>query len=93
MKVYTYYDQIPGLPCQTDLIDLWKKFWPSRGYEPVVLNDSDARKHPRYEQFCSYITELHKEIKQVSIQIRNLPDLERKISSCFFVTQKPQSFL
>jgi hypothetical protein len=68
MKVYTYYDQIPGLPCQTDLIDLWKKSWSSRGYDPVVLNDTDARKHPRYEQFCSYITELHKEIKQEPIQ-------------------------
>lgn len=68
MKIYTYYDQVADLPCQTDLIELWRRNWLSRGFEPVVLNDHDARKHPRYEEYVDYIRALHLEIKGDTIQ-------------------------
>jgi len=62
MNVYTYYDRINGFTCQIDVIKLWEKTWRDRGFEPRVLNESDARKHPYCEEYVNYIQALHEEI-------------------------------
>lgn len=63
MNVFTYYvDDIPGLydaqptslgtaESQRELLKLWERNWKSRGWEPVVLTEDDARKHPRFSFF------------------------------------------
>lgn len=54
MNVYTYYMQVPGLwsnESQLALIDLWKRSWSKHGWNPVVLTEEDAKKHPRYAEF------------------------------------------
>lgn len=48
MKIYTYYQNI-NHSSQNELIDLWKISWSRQGYEPVVLNLEDAKKHPYFE--------------------------------------------
>jgi hypothetical protein len=48
MKIYTYYQNI-NHSSQNELIDLWKISWSRQGYEPVVLNLQDAKKHPYFE--------------------------------------------
>src|SRR6056300_712723 len=62
MKVYTYYDRINGFTCQLDVIKLWDKTWRDRGFEPCVLSDHDALKHPYCEEYVNYIQALHEEI-------------------------------
>lgn len=54
MNVYTYYMPVTGLwshESQVDLIDLWAKSWRRHGWDPVVLTENTARKHPRYAEF------------------------------------------
>ena len=48
MKIYTYYQNI-NHSYQNELIDLWKISWSRQGYEPIVLNLEDAKKHPYFE--------------------------------------------
>lgn len=48
MKIYTYYQDI-DFSAQQELIDLWKLSWSRQGYEPIVLNLEDAKKHPYFE--------------------------------------------
>lgn len=54
MNVYTYYMPVPGLwseDSQRALIDVWARSWKKQGWNPVVLNEEDAKKHPRYAEF------------------------------------------
>lgn len=48
MKVFTYYVPIAGKPQDEEiaLIDLWKKSWALRGWEPVVLDESNLPDDP-----------------------------------------------
>ena len=48
MKIYTYYQDI-NFKKQNELIDLWKLSWSRQGYEPIVLNLQDAKKHPYFK--------------------------------------------
>jgi len=51
MKIYTYYEDI-NFKQQNELLDLWKISWEKMGFTPIVLGLEDARKSPRYEDFC-----------------------------------------
>ncbi len=54
MRVYTYYMPVAGLwdeSSQRKLIDVWARSWAKQGWEPIVLNEGDAVKHPRYKEF------------------------------------------
>lgn len=55
--VYTYFDPVPGISIEetTRLILLWKENWEHFGYEPRVLNESFARRHPLYKEFSERI--------------------------------------
>jgi hypothetical protein len=54
MKVFTYYMPVPGLwsdVSQRGLIDVWARSWTKQGWEPVVLTEDDARKHPNFSYY------------------------------------------
>ena len=51
MKIYTYYQDIK-FNQQNELLDLWKISWEKMGFTPIVLNLDDAKKDPRYQDFC-----------------------------------------
>jgi len=48
--VYTYYEEVPELVGQIELLELWAQSWQRYGWTPVVLTDVHARRHPLYEQ-------------------------------------------
>jgi len=51
MKIYTYYEDI-NFKKQNELLNLWKISWEKMGFTPIVLNLDDAKKDPRYQDFC-----------------------------------------
>jgi len=61
MKIYTYYQDI-NFSAQNELIDLWKISWSRRGFDPVVLNLEDAKKHPYFETLNREMRIIFKEI-------------------------------
>lgn len=67
MKIYTYYQNI-NHNNQPELIDLWKISWSRQGYEPIVLNLEDAKRHPYFETLNTEMRRIHNEItgKQIS---------------------------
>ena len=66
MKIYTYYQNI-NHSSQNELIDLWKISWSNHGYEPIVLNLEDAKKHSYYETLNSEMRRIFKEITNKEI--------------------------
>lgn len=72
MKIYTYYQKIetshlkPG--DQSELIDLWKISWSRQGYEPIVLNLQDAKRHPYFDTLNTEMRRIFNEItgKQIT---------------------------
>ena len=57
MNVYCYYEPIEG-PAglwdssdQRRLIDVWRRSWSRQGWNPVVMDESWARRHPRFKEF------------------------------------------
>jgi hypothetical protein len=61
MNVYTYYEPVPGLwtpESQEKLLDIWAASWSLAGWTPIVLRETDARKHPRYDAFRKKFWEL-----------------------------------
>jgi len=64
MRAYTYYVNVPGLwsdESQRALIDVWQRSWRKAGWEPVVLTEDDARKHPRFDFFNEHFRSLPSE--------------------------------
>lgn len=51
MNIYTYYEVVPGLPSQAELIHLWDQSWRKRGWTPRLLTQRDAERHPMFNQF------------------------------------------
>lgn len=66
MKIYTYYQNI-NHDKQPELIDLWKISWSRQGYEPIVLNLQDAKRHPYFETLNSEMRRIFKEITNKEI--------------------------
>lgn len=61
MKIYTYHQDISH-SSQNELIDLWKISWSRQGYEPIVLNLQDAKKHSYFETLNTEMRRIFKEI-------------------------------
>lgn len=61
MKIYTYYQNI-NHSSQNELIYLWKISWSRHGFDPVVLNLEDAKKHPYFETLNREMRRIFKEI-------------------------------
>jgi hypothetical protein len=55
VNAYTYYNPVPGAIWnsrdQLELIKLWEKSWRKHGWNPVVLSEAHAKKHPRFPEF------------------------------------------
>ena len=66
MKIYTYYQNI-NHDSQNELIDLWKISWSRQGYEPIVLNLEDAKKHSFFEILNAEMRRIFKEITNKEI--------------------------
>ena len=66
MKIYTYYQEI-NFSSQNELIDLWKVSWSRQGYEPIVLNLDDSKKHPYFETLNSEMRRICKAITNKEI--------------------------
>ena len=75
MKIYTYYQNI-NHSSQNELIDLWKISWSNHGYEPIVLNLQDAKRHP-------YFDTLNTEMRKISKEITN-KEISDYGMSCWF---------
>lgn len=75
MKIYTYHQDI-NFPTQQELIDLWKVSWSRQGYEPIVLNLEDAKKH-------YYFNTLNSEMRRIFKEITN-KEIEEYGMSCWF---------
>lgn len=71
MKIYTYYQNIDTKYLkpdnQSELIDLWKISWARHGYEPIVLNLEDAKKHPYFDTLNTEMRRIFKEITNKEI--------------------------
>lgn len=57
LRVHTYFEPPPrGVRGTTSSAEaesalaLWREQWSVAGYEPLVLTEADARRHPQYEQ-------------------------------------------
>ena len=66
MKIYTYYQNLND-PTQDELIDLWKISWSRQGYEPIVLNLEDAKKHSYFETLSTEMSRIFKQITNKEI--------------------------
>lgn len=88
MKIYTYYQDI-DFSAQQELIDLWKISWSRHGYEPIVLNLEDAKKH-------SYFETLNTEMRKIFKEITNKEIAEYGMSCWFrwlaYATQAEEKF-
>ena len=56
MRVFTYYEPVPGRPRPTKLLDLWQESWESKGWECHILSEADAKSHPGYEAYSYRIS-------------------------------------
>ena len=88
MKIYTYYQNI-NHDKQPELIDLWKISWSNHGYEPIVLNLQDAKRH-------SYFDTLNTEMRKIFKEITN-KEISDYGMSCWFrwlayATQEDEKF-
>lgn len=51
MKVFTYYHDVTDALFPSKLIDYWSASWKHNGFEPVLLQEVDARKHPWFSTY------------------------------------------
>lgn len=61
-NVYTFYHDIDK-KYQDIMIEYWKLTWKQAGFNPIVLNITDAQKHPFYEEYKSNILEISNFLK------------------------------
>ena len=66
MKIYTYHQDI-NFFAQQELIELWKISWSRQGYEPIVLNLEDAKRHSYFETLNTEMRKIFKEITSKQI--------------------------
>ena len=66
-KVYTFYEPIDKWDSSKLLLDLWVENWSSKGFEPIVLNESDAKSHPYYTKYDKLIRNNYEKITGCSI--------------------------
>ena len=59
MKIYTYYQNLND-QYQDELIELWKISWSRQGYDPIVLNLEDAKKHSYFETLNTEMRKIFK---------------------------------
>jgi hypothetical protein len=53
-KIYTYFDGDVESPININdigMLHVWKRAWYAFGFDPIVLDKSDAERHPRFKEF------------------------------------------
>lgn len=88
MKIYTYYQDI-DFSAQQELIDLWKTSWLRQGYEPIVLNLEDAKRHSYFNAFNTEIRRIHKKITNKEISVYGMSCWLRWLA---YATQEDEKF-
>lgn len=60
MKIFGYYCDVPDLNRQDELhlVHLWLRRWRAAGWDPWVLSEWDAAKHPYFAEFDRAISAL-----------------------------------
>lgn len=60
MKIYSYYAEVPDLNRfdELKLITVWREAWTAAGWEPFVLSEWYARKHPLYAALDELVSKL-----------------------------------
>lgn len=60
MKIYSYYSTVPSHDVEGELrlVNLWCDHWTALGFEPQVLNEWTARKHPYFHEFNNAVMQL-----------------------------------
>lgn len=51
--VISYYSSVNGMQFSKqsfDLLDLWKKNWQTKGWNPIILDEEYAKKHPIFDK-------------------------------------------
>lgn len=58
-NVYTYYHKLTGTTYETQaILDLWRKGWVTRGWNPIILTYADAVKNAKFEDFEAALAKL-----------------------------------
>lgn len=89
MKIYTFYEKI--FNNQEKLIDLWKKNWSEKGFEPIVLSIKDSEKSPFFKEFSAKINSIHRDITGIDISTYGLACYYRWIA--YSTQNKEEIFL
>lgn len=60
MKIFSFYNTVPSHDVEGELrlVHLWADHWTALGYEPTVLNEVHARKHPYFHEYNNAISQL-----------------------------------
>jgi len=48
MKILTYLSNL-GWKNQKEMVKIWESNWKEKGFDPIILTDSDADTHPYYQ--------------------------------------------
>ena len=59
MKVYTYYEEV-GFPDQKIILDIWRKNWANKGFQPIVLKRRHAESHFLFNKYANTLNKRHK---------------------------------
>lgn len=60
MKLFAYFADVPDLNRfdELKLITLWRQYWTRAGWQPFVLNEWYAQKHPLYGKLDEFVSKL-----------------------------------
>lgn len=53
MKIFTYHADIGRDQASLPLVYLWRERWLRQGWEPVILSEADARRHPAFPELAT----------------------------------------
>lgn len=51
MNVFSYYHDVSYSKYPRELISRWESSWKSFGFDPIILQESDARKHHLFDEY------------------------------------------
>lgn len=60
MNVYCYHHDAKHAAAgyESELLSRWRATWSKRGFNPVMLTEVDARRHPRFDEIDSVVSKL-----------------------------------
>jgi len=61
--VFTFFEPVEYLPSANSMIEIWRETWSLAGWEPVVLNLEDAKRHPNFLEYSSNFLTQGKQFK------------------------------